>query len=299
MHKDVYAAMRTGGLLSVLCLLMAPAVLAKPPTDACQLAGVAAKDAQVHVPFQTVDGRIYVRAKVNGGGPYRFAVDTGASGMGRVDASLVALLDLEKHGESTTSDGVSTAAVETTRVQSLALGELVHRDLELITRDYNKRNSAEAAFHGILGREFFGDGLLVIDYPRRILSFTLRHAMSPSDRNALPYERAFRIPVTVAGHALVAQLDTGANVNLVLPQAVYEGISDVPLQEAVRSQLTNGQLETWRATLHGPVRVGQASLEDVEIRVSAKFPEPLVGAEALQQSVVLIDQRSRTVAVCR
>jgi len=45
--------------------------------------------------------------------------------------------------------------------------------------------------------------------------------------------------------------------------------------------------------------VGQATLEDVEIRVSAKFPEPLIGAEALQQSVVLIDQRSKTVAVCR
>jgi hypothetical protein len=45
--------------------------------------------------------------------------------------------------------------------------------------------------------------------------------------------------------------------------------------------------------------VGQANLEDVEIRVSAKFPEPLAGAEALQQSVVLIDQRSKTVAVCR
>ncbi len=299
MYRDVYMRTWTGWLVASLSLLTAPGVLAEAPSDACQLAGVAKTDAMVHQPFQIVEGRIYVQATVNGRGPYRFAVDTGASGMGRVDASLVALLDLEKHGESTTSDGVSTAAVETTRVQSLALGEVVHRDLELITRDYNRRNSPEAAFHGILGREFFGDGLLVIDYPRSILSFTQRHAMSPSDQNALPYERAFRIPVSIGGHALVAQLDTGANVNLVLPQAVYEGISDVPLQEALRSQLTNGQLETWRATLHGPVRVGQASLEDVEIRVSAKFPEPLVGAEALQQSVVLIDQRSKTVAICR
>ncbi|WNH54408.1 pepsin/retropepsin-like aspartic protease family protein [Stenotrophomonas oahuensis] len=285
--------------MASLSLLTAPAVLAKAPSDACRLAGVATKDATVHQPFQIVDGRIYVQATVNGSGPYRFAVDTGASGMGRLDESLVALMGLQRHGVATTSDGVNTAEVDTTRIQSLSLGALVHRDLELITRNYNKRNSPEAAFHGILGREFFGNGLLVIDYPRRILSFTQRHAISPSDKNALPYERAFRIPVTVAGHALVAQLDTGANVNLVLPQAVYEGIWDAPLQDAVRSQLTNGQLETWRATLQGPVRVGQANLEDVEIRVSAKFPGPLVGAEALQQSVVLIDQRSKTVAVCR
>lgn len=189
--------------------------------------------------------------------------------------------------------------METTQLQSLALGDLVHRDLELITRDYNKRNSPEAAFHGILGREFFGNGLLIVDYLRRTLSYTERAGISPSDQNALPYERAFRIPLTVAGHALVAQLDTGANVNLVLPQAVYEAISDASLQDTVRSQLTNGQLETWRATLPGPVEVGQVSLKDVEARVSAKFPEPLPGAGALQQSVLLIDQRSKSVAVCR
>lgn len=286
-------------LLSLLPSLATATDLPDASRDACQMVHSAANNAAVQLPFQTVEGRIYVQATVNGKGSYRFAVDTGASGMGRLDASLVALLGLQKHGEATTSDGVSTAEVETTRLRSLALGDLVHRDLELITRDYNKRNSAEAAFHGILGREFFGNGLLVIDYPRRTLSYTERSGISSSDQNALPYERAFRIPISVGGHALLAQLDTGANVNLVLPQAVYEGISDVPLQEAVRSQLTNGQLDTWRAVVPGPVQVGQASLQDVEVRVSAKFPEPLVGAEALQQSVVLIDQRSKTVAVCR
>ncbi len=286
-------------LLSLLPLLAAAADLPDTSGDACRMVQNAANQATVRLPFQTVEGRIYVQATVNGKGSYRFAVDTGASGMGRLDASLVALLGLKKHGEATTSDGVSTAEVETTQLQSLALGNLVHRDLELITRDYNKRNSAEPAFHGILGREFFGNGLLVIDYPRKTLSYTERAGISPSDENALPYERAFRIPVIVVGHALVAQMDTGANVNMVLPRAVYEDISDTPLQDAVRSQLTNGQLETWRATLRGPVRVGQASLEDVEIRVSAKFPEALVGAGALQQSVVLIDQRSKAVAVCR
>ena len=286
-------------LLGLLPCFAAAADLPDASGDACQMVQSAASQATVRLPFQTVEGRIYVQARVNGKGPYRFAVDTGASGMGRLDASLVALLGLHKHGEATASDGVSTADVETTRLQSLALGDLVLRDLELITRDYNKRNSPEAAFHGILGREFFGNGLLVIDYPRRTLSYTEHTGISPSDQNALPYERAFRIPISLGRHALLAQLDTGANVNLVLPQAVYEKVSGAPLQDAVRSQLTNGQLETWRAVVPGPVQVGKVSLQDVEARVSARFPEPLVGAGALQQSVLLIDQRSKSVAVCR
>jgi len=298
MRNHVHAQ-RSSMLLALLPFLAAASGMPDTPRDACQIIQDATDNAMVHLPFQTVDGRIYVQVTVNESGPYRFAVDTGASGMGRLDTSLAALLGLQKHGEATTSDGVSTATAETTRIQSLALGGLVHRDLELITRDYNERNSSEAAFHGILGREFFTNGLLVIDYPRRTLSYTQRSGMFPSDQNALSYERAFRIPVNITGHALVAQLDTGANVNLVLPQAVYEAISNAPLQDAGRSQLTNGQLQAWRATLPGPVRIGQASLQDVEVRVSARFPEPLVGAGALQQGVVLIDQRSKTVAICR
>ena len=53
-----------------------------------------------------------------------------------------------------------------TRFATLELGGLVRRDLKVITRDYGSRLSPEAGFAGIIGRDFFGDGLLVIDYPR-------------------------------------------------------------------------------------------------------------------------------------
>ena len=65
-----------------------------PPSEACRAVQVAARQAPVSVPFALVDGRVYVEARVNGGGPYRFAVDTGASGIGRADARLVSGLGL-------------------------------------------------------------------------------------------------------------------------------------------------------------------------------------------------------------
>jgi hypothetical protein len=37
----------------------------------------------------------------------------------------------------------------------------------------------------------------------------------------------------------------------------------------------------------------------MEVRVSPKYPEVLVGAHALQDAVVMIDSRSQVVAVCR
>lgn len=63
--------------------------------------------------------------------------------------------------------------------------------------------------------------------------------------------------------------------------------------------MTNSQVEAQRATVQGPIEIGQLRLADVEVRVSAKYPELLIGAHALQQAVVLIDQRTRAVAICR
>lgn len=289
-------------LLSILLLLPAAATGASPPAtgaDACGPAHQPIVDALVEIPFESVDGRIYVQARVNGQGPYRFAVDTGASGIGRADMRLVTALDLSLHGETTTSDGVTKAGVDTVRIDALELGGAVHRNVEVIARDYNARNAPEAAFDGILARDFFADGLLRIDYQNKRLAFTRTLKLDLAAANALAYTRAFRIPVSVGGHTFVAQLDTGANVGFVLPQTVYEQVSKQPLGEAVRSQLTNGQLESWRGTVQQPIRVGQVSHAPAEVRVSPKYPEVLVGARALQDAVVLIDQGSQVVAVCR
>ena len=292
-------------LLSTSLFIMSSVAAASPPSpvpaagDACALAHGPLAGALVQMPFDTVDGRIYVKARVNGQGPYQFAVDTGASGVGRADTRLVSALGLPPHGEATTSDSVTRARVDTARIDTLELGDVVHRNVEVIARNYNARNAPEAAFDGILARDFFAEGLLRIDYPNRTLGFTRTAHLAPTTTNALAYTRAFRIPVSIDGHPFVAQLDTGANVAFVLPQTVFEQVSDEPLGEAVHSQLTNGQLESWRGTVQGPLQLGQVTHTRMEVRVSPKYPEVLVGAHALQDAVVLIDPRSQVVAVCR
>lgn len=296
--------MRTALLASLLGQPVA--VAAQPPAanttsgpDVCQRIAHAPSAAEVTVPFDVVDGRIYVQARVNGRGPFRFAVDTGASGMARADARLVAALGLPMKGQASTSDGVQTATVQTTHLDTLELGVLSRQQLEVITRDYGGRMAAEARFDGILAREFFADGVLVIDYPRRTLSFGRLLSVPATDAHALAYERPFRVPVSIGALRTQGNLDTGANVALALPRALYDQAGGGPLQPAGPGQLTNGQVQTQRAVLPGPVRVGSIALTNVEVRVSDRFPELMVGAHALQDAVLLIDQRSRRVAVCR
>ncbi|PXA97974.1 hypothetical protein DMC47_11060 [Nostoc sp. 3335mG] len=267
-------------------------------SSACGIVDVAPAGSLLSVPFRVVDGRIYVDVRVNGQGPFPFAVDTGASGPGRADASLVARLKLAVSGSSQTSDGLSSARVDTVRLASIDLGGFVRRDLEVITRDYASRMAPEAAFAGIIGRDFFADGLLVIDYPRRRLSYTRAHGLESRAADVLPYDRPFRVPVTIGTITAEGQLDTGANVAFVLPKGLFDRTGGGAIEAAADGTLTNGTVKTGRATLAGPVRIGAATLSNVPVRVSATYPELLVGAHALQQFALLIDQRSKRVALC-
>ena len=284
--------------IAIATLAFAPGAVQASAPDACALAQTVRDDAVLSVPFRTHDGRIYVEAQVNEKGPFAFAVDTGASGAGRADARLVARLDLPVHGTQESSDGVATAVVNTVRLASLELGGLVRTNLDVITRDYNSRLSDEAKFDGILGRKFFEDGLLVIDYPNRQLSFTRRAGLTVGGKGVLSYARAFRVPMTVGDVATEGNLDTGANVACVVPESLFERFGGGETEAAPSGQLMNTAIDTARATLRGPVRIGAATLENVEVRVSKKYPELLVGAHALQQFTLLIDQRTQAVALC-
>lgn len=270
-----------------------------PSSSACSLASAPQEDFVMQVPFELVDGRIYVQAKVNGRGPFKFAVDTGASGLGRADTSLVSTLGLTIEEPTTHSDGVKTAKVDTTRIKSLSIGGFSREKLQVITRDYNSKMSPEAAFSGIVAREFFDDGLLIIDYPHQTISFSQKLSLSPNKEGVLRYERPFRVPVSISGVKTEGNLDTGANVTFVMPKSLYEKVADGPLQQTGQSQLANSQLETKRSTVHGPFQIGEVQLSDVEVRVSETYPELLVGAHALQGLTILIDQRSKSVAVCQ
>lgn len=265
--------------------------------DACSVVRVPDSHAVV-IPFSVVDGRIYVQANVNGKGPFRFAVDTGASGVGRLDSSLLSSLGLQSSGRAATSDGVATAEVDTTPVESLSVGPIERKGLNLITRDYRKHVSGEAAFDGILGREFFADGLLVIDYGTRRISFSKSKGLSRSDMGVLPYERAFRVPITIGDKSFEANLDSGANVAMVVPARFWPEVSGSSLAAAASAQLTNGKIETSKGVVPGPVKAGEARWSNVTAKVSERFPEILIGAHALSSVILAIDQRSRSIALC-
>ena len=274
------------------------ATASTPVQEPCRLVEAAPGHFVTRMPFDVVDGRIYVHARVNDRGPFRFAIDTGASGLGRADASLVSTLNLKPQGKAEASDGVQAAQVDTVHLDALELGGLSRKGLDVITRNYSGRMPAGAAFHGIVGREFFADGLLILDYPNKTLAFSRTLSLPAAGEHILKYERAFRVPVSIGSIRTEGNLDTGANVSFVMPQALYDKVGKGPLELAGQGTLTNTRIDTMRAVVPGPFRIGAASIKDVEVRVSERFPELLVGAHVLRNYTVMIDQRSRSIALC-
>ncbi|MEQ1547575.1 MAG: pepsin/retropepsin-like aspartic protease family protein [Chakrabartia sp.] len=289
-------------LASLVALTMAGASYAHastPTHDACKMTKLKHSDTLFRVPFKIVDGRVYLQARVNGRGPFTFAIDTGASGMGRADASLTSTLSLQVDKKAKSSDGISTATVNLVHFNSLELGGFKRKDFDVITRDYNSGSPPESAISGIIARDFFADGLLIIDYPSQTLSFSRKRKLARGDKGVLEYTRPFRVPVSIGDMKTEGNLDTGANVTFVLPKSLFDKVTGSHLEEAGRGNLTNNKIETKRSTVHGPFQIGNISVSDVDVRVSDRFPELLIGSHVLQNFTVLIDQRSKSVALCK
>ncbi|MBN5160004.1 MULTISPECIES: aspartyl protease family protein [Stenotrophomonas] len=285
--------------IAILTLLTLPvATLASPVADSTCTLPARPGERIIDVPFDVIDGRIHVQVQVNGSGPYRFAIDTGASGMARADSRLVRKLALPADASTRHSDGVQTAWADTVRINALALGGLRHSDVTALTRDYNARQSKDAVFDGILARGFFADGVLIIDYPQRRLQFRRDIDLLPAQPDTLAYARAFRIPVKIGAVSTEAQLDTGANVAMVLPTALFRQAAGIAVTTGDRLTLSHGEVDGGRARLDATVLIGGLALQGLHVRVSERYPEAVVGAHALQEAVVLIDQRSQQVAIC-
>jgi len=112
-------------LLSMFCLsflhIAQPAIAAPAdPLGACRLAEAPGANFALQVPFEVVDGRIYVQARVNQDGPFRFAIDTGASGMG-VFRDVMRLLPLFPGARPLASE---LRALQRERVARRLTGEL-------------------------------------------------------------------------------------------------------------------------------------------------------------------------------
>ena len=160
-------------------------------------------------------GRIWAPVLINGLGPFRLVLDTGASSSA-VDASVAQILGLVPDAtQSVLLRGVTgSMAVPTIHVNSFVVGDVIvtPATLPIVT-------NALGGADGILGTEGFADKRLYIDFRHDLITITYsRGARAQPDFVTVPFELSsmglMMIRARVGGVRVNAIVDTGGQATI-------------------------------------------------------------------------------------
>jgi len=211
-----------------------------------------------------------VHVMVNGRGPYRFVVDTGATPPVGISTSLARELGLPTSGGRTVLRAGNDKFVRLaqTRVKSLAFGDALFEDVPAVVGDVDVPGYA-----GLLGMRLFEGSVLTLQFPRQRLLIRPGR-LNPADPDT--FSARFvgdrpTVPITPPTHGrprtLHALIDTGSNGGLALPASLRDDLLVDPTFSATEKATTLG---------------GEMSMEVLLLRGTlllnrSKVDSPLVG----------------------
>ena len=247
------------------------------------------------IPFTIRENLIYVTVHINGRGPYTFRLDSGTSGIGRIDYRVAKELQLNIVGfqESTTGNQVKREIL--VAVDKLSVGSVSHTGLQLVASDY-KANPKQAPIDGIIGRDFFYNYLLTIDGPAQQLIVS-HGALSAQTNGVLSYQKPFVIAGKVGQTNLFFNLDTGSDVSFHVPTYLLAGIHYVNTLNKRVITMDNTTFTMQEAFLTDELRLGTLKVSDQKVYYSSKANQIIVGGDFLKEHSLTIDQRKKLVRI--
>jgi hypothetical protein len=259
----------------------------------------------VTIPMQDMGGRPVVEIKINGKGPYRFILDTGA-------VTTVVSDELSRELALTPPAGVQVASVgggpapAIVVIHDLRIGDATLEGMIAAVMPLGGLLKGEDAPRGILSGASFPGCLLIYDYPgKRIL--IKRGALEAADSKSIFQYSEDQVlptvPVRIAGHDTQVHLDTGSPFGLVLP---VKFLTELPLasqpREAGRVRTGGGEFPASTARVDGTIELGKYKLDPGEVRFSDARPGPgpsigNLGYEVLRHFVVALDSQNRRIKI--
>lgn len=244
-----------------------------------------------------------ILATVNGRGPYRFGVDTGAPGYLRVTPALAEALGLDPVGQALTGDpsGRNPVRVPVYRVDSLAFGGLTYSGIS--TTALNLPNPRLGQLDGIIGIGFFEQLLLTIDYGRLRLSAAPGALPAADGREVVDatLDRGvfISVPLRVGDTVHQVHLDTGNTRHPFFMPA--DAIPALPTRGTARSigvaHTVSQEVQLQAIDLAAPVSVGGTRLAVTEVGFPAIAPPGNIGSLALAGMAVTVDYANRRVRI--
>jgi predicted aspartyl protease len=198
---------------------------------------------KVDVPFHLTGGSqplAVVPVTVNGEGPFRFALDTGAASP-VLSPDLAHRLGLRIDETKEAAGAGGRVQIELARVEHFALGEACRSDVPVIVTSEMERIAAAVGdtLDGVVGFEFLRHFRTTVDYSRLVLVLEDGETAEPEDDEATLVEMPLRlahpakplvlVPATINGKGpFPFALDTGASVSVLA--------TDLAAQLGIRTQ---------------------------------------------------------------
>jgi predicted aspartyl protease len=257
--------------------------------------------------MQDMGGRPVIELRLNGKGPYRFILDTGAS-VSVVSTDLDSELSLPRspgvHAASS-ADGSAPAIVE---ISETRIGDAVLSGLIAAVMPLGKLLTGENAPRGVISAASFPGYLVTFDYPAKLITIAKGELKAPDSRSTFEYadsEIIPKIPVSVAGHETAVHIDTGSSFGLTLPARFLQELPLAsPPRDAGTERTPGGKFAASMAAVRGYIEIGQYKLDIPEVRFSDVRPgnDPAVGNigyEVLRTFVLTFDSKNRRIQLSR
>lgn len=226
--------------------------------------------------------RLFVEVGINGSGPYRFLVDSGAD-RSVVGAALAASLGLPAAGTAMLQSMAGRSQVQTVEVESLTLGPHTSRNLRLPALPEEWIGA-----QGLIGIDALGNQRILLDYERRRVTVQSSSTSPPStaageDEIVVTARRRkgqlILTAVRAAGVSLYAVVDSGSEVtlgNMALAKRLYRQRQITDPQKIALLSVTG---ETLMADLGilPELRVGSLILRGLPIAFADAGPFALFG----------------------
>jgi hypothetical protein len=271
---------------------------------ACAVSVAAQRSSAAVAPMQFRGLMPVIEVKLNGQGPFAFAIDTGGGMQADIDTSIATQLRLVTTGQVRSGDpsGLNDRVLNTTHIDSIAFAGAEFRNVTAVVRP--QRITADYPnVDGILGFALFTDYLLTLDYPAMQVRLARGNLPAANGADILSFELEHRVPVievAIGKWRVKAHVDSGNFVaGFILPEDLVEQLPLLSEPVTVgRARSVSNQIEIKQAQLRDTIHIGHFDYPQATIAFPA-LSDTNVGFKILRDYALTFDQKNKRMRMVR